>query len=131
MIGRDGAAARASDPVPPAMDLSPERIGGFPKARILRDPGVRFGFGGKTGGRFGQSACPGHLHDESVVVSLDHANNSPWLPVLGWRLECRFIDRSMSFPRTHHVFAIELKNHLSGTHSLDDFRTKHMSQHRR
>jgi len=26
----------------------------------------------------------------------------------------------MGFPRTHQVFAVELKNHLSGTHRPDD-----------
>ena len=63
----------ASVPMSPAIRRRSERIGRSPKALILGDPCIRFGFGGKARGDLWQSAGPDHLHGEAVIVSLDHA----------------------------------------------------------
>ena len=68
-----GAWNMASIPAVPAMRRCSERVGAFPKALVLRDPGIRIRFRGKTGGRLWQGTRPGHLHGETVIVSLDHA----------------------------------------------------------
>jgi hypothetical protein len=63
----------ALEPAPPVGRRCSERIGGFPKSRVLRDPGVRFGFGCKADCHLRLRAGLGHLHGKAVVFSIDDA----------------------------------------------------------
>ena len=68
---RDHLRSLDSESSMPAIRRCSEGVGGVPKTFILRDPGGRLGFGGKAGGRLRQSAGPGHLRGEAVIVSLN------------------------------------------------------------